>query len=139
MTDISRVQIYKCTEASIPELWPIVEDWFVRALDVAPPYWKIGHLQDMALSGDYVLWLATINEKPCGAALAEFIRHYGTLVCNVPWIGGKGMKTWFPALQNLVEKWARDAHAEYIGGAGRRGWIRAAGMKEIGTILIKEL
>lgn len=133
------VHIYKCAPESLAGVWPLVAGWLEKSLTVAPPWWTLQDLYDLTMKGDYILWLITIENKACGVALAEFNQFPSALVCDVPWIGGKGMRVWLPALQELIEKWAREAGAKYLMGAGRRGWIRAAGMKEIGLILIKDL
>lgn len=139
MTVPDSVHIYKCTRESVSEIWPMVEGWLKKSLRVAPPWWRIQDLYDLTMKGDYVMALITIEAKPCGVALAELVKYPSALVCNVPWIGGKGMPVWLPKLQEIIETWAREAGAEYLSGAGRRGWAKAADMQEIGTILIKEL
>lgn len=133
------VGIVKYASPEIDAIWPLVLPWLERSLAVAPPWWRADDLKARCLSGDYILWLILLGNAPCGVALSELEQYPSALVCNVPWIGGRGMKAWLPTLQDLIERWARDAGAKYLAGAGRRGWARAAGMKEIGTILVKEL
>lgn len=91
------------------------------------------------MKGDYVMALMMEGNEPQGVALAELEKYPKAIVCNVPWIGGSRMSQWLPQLQETIEEWAKKSGATYLAGAGRRGWVKAAGMKEVGTILIKEI
>lgn len=106
---------------------------------VAPPWWTLSDIERSCRSGDYIVWLVYSGGTPCGVALSELSQYPSAMVCNVPWLGGRGMKLWLPLLQATIEQWARDAGAKYLSGAGRRGWARASNMREIGTILTKEI
>lgn len=139
MQDAETVHIYKCTRETALEVWPIVEGWLLKSLEVAPPWWRIEDLYELTRKGDYVLALITIDKKPCGVALSRLTKYPSALVCEVPWIGGSGMKLWLPELQKIIEQWAKESGAKYLSGSGRRGWTRAAGMSECGINLVKEL
>jgi hypothetical protein len=130
--------IYKCHASEIVLAWPIVEGWLEKSIAVAPPWWSIEYLRLLCERGDYILWLA-MTDKPVGCALTVIEQYPKAKVCSVSWIGGKGLKAWLPELQATIELWAKDAGAAYLTGAGRRGWARTSNMKELGTILCKEL
>lgn len=132
-----RVGIIKC--AAVADVWPIISGWIESCLKVAPPWWTLESIRRRCESGEYVIWLVLLDNKPCAVALSQLEQFDTALICNVPWIGGRGMRHWLPFLQEIIESWAKDAGATHLSGAGRRGWSRMAGMKEIGTILAKEL
>lgn len=137
--DRQLITIIRCHKDGVPKTWPKVKGYFERALKAAPPWWSIEGLEQRAASGHYTLWLIFIGQALKAAALSEYEQYDLALVCNVPWIGGVGMNLWLPTLNDTVTCEAKQMGATYLAGAGREGWARANGMKQIGTILIKEI
>lgn len=123
----------------VNEVWPIVRGWLIESLKYGLPWFTIADLLILCLKGDFVIWLINLDEKPCGVILSELITYPSAKVCNAPWIGGERLNEWLPEAQKRVETWGKRAGATYLMGGGRKGWIRAAGMKEMGVILTKEI
>lgn len=134
-----QVEIYKCPQDFVANLFPIVDPWLEGSLKTAPLWWKLSDLHRMCVKGDYVLWLILVDKKPQGVALSSLDTFDGGIVCGVPWIGGKRMPIWFAELQRIIEWWGRDAGAKYLLGSGRKAWARLAGMRHYGSLLVKEL
>lgn len=133
------IKIRRYNPEYIDDIWPMVTPWLQGSLAVAPPWWTLGDLYTRCLAGDYALWMVYSDEESCGVALSELCQFNAHLVCGVPWICGHNMQQWLPSLQEVIEQWGRDASASFLAGSGRKGWMRASGMKDYGFILAKEL
>lgn len=96
----------------------------------------------MAARGKVSLWLAC---DETGAVLAVVVVQITQMprlrVCDVPFIGGRrgALRTWLGPMAAALEAHARAYGCRRMTGGLRRGWARAAGYREVGTQLMKDL
>jgi hypothetical protein len=90
-------------------------------------------------SGKYDLWVAYSGSE-LDAAIACAIQTYDRCTAyNVFVGGGRNFKSWLAEFNQKVEMHARSLGCRFTMGGGRKGWVRAAGYRECGTMLFKEL
>lgn len=53
-------------------------------------------------------------------------------ILECPLAAGVNMAEWGPSMFAMLKAWGREQGCQYIGGYGRRGWIRLFGFKEVG-------
>lgn len=94
------------------------------------------HLRDEMLI--FVSWVDHLKQIEA-VAVTQIITYPRMKACFVPYIAGKNLNAWKEYLQNTLENYARSNGCKRMGGGFRRGWVKIAGYKEVGCILVKDL
>lgn len=92
---------------------------FEHPISLSDLYWSLRGCQRQ-------LWIAWSydSDEIVAAVVTELVR-YGespSLVCRVPWIGGRQMASWVAEALDLLKRWARSHGCRFMEGSGRRGW-----------------
>lgn len=124
------------------EAWPDLEPMIAKALrrtEIDKLFSPFDILFDIAQNKRH-LWICH-EGKTIHAAIVTQINVYprGIKDLNVFLIGGSKMDLWFATAEQKLEAWARKAGCKLMSGGGRTGWVRRAGYKIKGVVLIKEL
>lgn len=90
------------------------------------------------LSSKMQLWISW-NGSVEAAMVTELINYPRRRSCRVFLIGGRNLKSWSAAFQREIEAFARSHGCSFMEGGSRSGWVRVAGYKNIGCMLMKEL
>lgn len=79
------------------------------------------------LDGSHTLWLAfeeNEDNRVYGVTITSFINYPRAKVLNVVYTAGNMLRLWQDRMLNVLHKWARDNHCDFIELTGRRGWLR---------------
>jgi hypothetical protein len=100
--------------------------------------WTSAELLTAVTSGRCQLWIAWSYDRRRveGAVITRLVDSPpmapGERVCEGVLVGGDNLAEWGPQMMGLLKAWALDQGCSYIGGPGRKGWMRAFGFVEVG-------
>lgn len=135
------LRVVPVAPAAAANLWPHIEGYIARALKRGNlerahfPYDILVHV----LSDRMGLWIATDGEKIDAAIITRIMQFDRCRTCHVYLVGGRNMRAWLPLAMTEIESYARKAGCIAMEGGARFGWVRAAGYRENGVALVKEL
>ena len=81
-------------------------------------------------SGHDALWIAIddtlgslpIQDRIVAALVTRVVRYPGRTLLGVLFLGGNGMKDWWPVFYSTIEDWARKSGCDGMETTGRKGW-----------------
>ena len=131
------------TPEQAARVWPNIERYIALAL-------KRGGLERAYLPTDILahllrepliwrLWIVADGEQIQAAIVTRIIQYDRCHTCLVFLVGGKDMKAWLQMTSDEIEKYARSLGCLGMEGGARKGWIRAAGYRQLGVTLFKDL
>ena len=124
----------------VASMWPLARDFIAAAMRLGyDQFYDETDIRRACIDGTAQLWLACAKDRVEAAVVSRIVTYPKRKVCQVPLIGGRRMRQWFPAMQAMIETYARQNGCTHMEGAGRLGWCRAAGYENIGPVLMKEL
>lgn len=121
--------IHQAPTRLVPELWPLIEDYAVKAMRWHP-FMDAGDLLGQLLHGHAQLFVVTDRGKDgvLGFAAVEMLCYPSRRIANVLAAGGR--RGFLGALvQDLVpqlERWAIEQGADTFCVQGRPGWLKFA-------------
>lgn len=126
---------------AVGKIWPIVEPLIAPSLKYANGCFLPVDLRDACIETRMQLWVVVDDEtREIIAAVVTRISVYPRRKSlSVPFVGGRRMREWLPLLTETLEGFARENGCTFMEGGARNGWVRAAGYRNIGAMLIKEL
>jgi len=134
------MQVCGVHPAHVAMLWPRIRDFILAAMRLGyDEFYAEDDIRQACLDGAMQLWVACGDTAIEAAIVSRIVRYPKRAVCQVPLIGGRRMRAWLPAMQAMIEAFARENGCTHMEGAGRLGWCRAAGYRNIGPVLMKEL
>lgn len=120
-------------------VWDDVKGYVQLAIDRGQI--KTHSVRDVFLecaAGKAVLWVVSTAERAYGIAIASIVEWPQLKTCHIRWCAGENFKYWVLDLFEHIKRWARMNEAPIVTAAGRRGWIRAVGMREEATYMFTE-
>ncbi len=84
------------------------------------------------------LWIAVQGEELLAAVVSLISDYPRKRVFSVPYVGGVRLMDWLPEMLRVTEAWSKSVGCVAMAGALRRGWARAAGMRETSVYLWKD-
>jgi hypothetical protein len=134
------MQICRVEPAHVALIWPLVSSFIAAALRRGyGQFYDESDIRDDCISGAAQLWVACGEAAIEAAIVSRIVRYPKRVICQVPLIGGRRMRDWLGPMERALEAFARDHSCTHMEGGGRRGWCRAAGYRNVGPVLIKEL
>lgn len=125
----------------VEKTWPLVEPLIAPSLKYANGCFLPVDLRDACGRAEMQLWVVVDDEKreiiaACVTRISVYPRRKAL---SVAFIGGRRMKDWRSMLSETIEDFARHVGCSFMEGGARPGWVRAAGYKDIGVMLAKDL
>lgn len=121
-------------------LWPQIEKLLAPLLETEGNYVPADilayHLRDEMLI--FIAWGEPAKEVEA-IMVTQTITYPRRKICAVPYIAGKNMDVWKDDFIRLVEDYARRCGCNRMSNMGRLGWVRVAGYKDVGHLLMKDL
>ena len=125
-------------KAAVPwrRCWELLERAVKRYS--GPDKWTNEDLLAAVQGGQCQLWIAWSydNRRVEGAVITRILVNPpmapNDTVCEGVLVGGDNMAEWGPGMMGLLRAWALDQGCAWIGGPGRKGWMRAFGFVEVG-------
>lgn len=121
------------------QLWPQIE----KALSGTLALVKETHLPTdvlaAILTGQMFLFVAVEGDKIKGACVAHFTFYPRMKALTAFLVGGEEMPSWIEAMDAATVQFAKSHGCGRMEAGGRKGWVRAAGYEEYGTMLRKGL
>jgi hypothetical protein len=134
------MQVCGVHPAHVAALWPLVRGFVLSAMRRGyDKFYDEADIRQACIDGASQLWVACGKEAIEAAIVSRIVRYPKRAICQVPLIGGRAMLAWLPAMQAMIEAYARENGCTHMEGTGRVGWCRAAGYQNIGPVLMKEL
>jgi hypothetical protein len=125
-------------EDAVP-VWPQIETHIANALrSFDGCYHPIDILADL-LEKRRHLWLAGDDKGIAAAVVCNVVTYPRCRAYNVMLVGGRDMRSWLKPMCDALEEYARSIGCRHMEGGFRRGWAKAAGYREVGVTLLKEL
>ncbi len=127
--------------ANAPVPWRRCWELLSRAVEryQRPDKWTSESLLESVRAGNCQLWIAWSwdRRRVEGAVITRILEKPPMApddrVCEGVLVGGDHMAEWGPGMMGLLKAWALEQGCSYIGGPGRKGWMRAFGFTEVGT------
>ncbi|HZS83824.1 MAG TPA: hypothetical protein VFA50_13195 [Stellaceae bacterium] len=134
------MQVCGVHPSHVAMIWPLARGHILAAMRRGyDRFYGEDDVRRDCIEGTAQLWLACGAEGIEAAIVSRILAYPKCKVCQVPLIGGRRMREWLPAMQAMIETYARANGCTLMEGSGRSGWRRAAGFEEIGPILMKEI
>jgi hypothetical protein len=136
----AQMQVCGVHPAHVAALWPQVRGFVRAAMRLGyDEFYDEADIRQACVDGASQLWVACGDAAIEAAVVSRIVRYPKRAICQVPLIGGRRMRLWLPAMQAMIETYARQNGCTHMEGTGRLGWCRAAGYRNIGPVLMKEL
>ncbi len=132
------VEILRVPPSSIRAIWPRCESHIEAALELDGGCFYSADLCDCCESGAMQLWIAVQGEELLAAVVSLISDYPRKRVFSVPYVGGVRLMDWLPEMLRVTEAWSKSVGCVAMAGALRRGWARAAGMRETSVYLWKD-
>jgi hypothetical protein len=133
------VRIHLARPDEAVQLWPQVE----KALSGTLALVKDTHLPTdvlaAILTGGMQLFVALDGLTVKGACVGHFMQYPRIKAYVTFLVGGEEMRSWINDMAAATEQFARSQGCTRMDAGGRKGWVRAAGYEEVGTMLRKGL
>ena len=129
------VEILKVPPSSVRAIWPRCERHIEAALELDGGCFWLADLCDCCASGAMQLWIAVQGEELLAAVVSLISDYPRKRVFSVLYVGGVRLMDWLPEMLRVTEAWSRSVGCVAMAGALRRGWARAASMRETGAFL----
>lgn len=116
-----------------PLLKPLVEE---------EGLYEVDDILAMHIYGERKIWVACDSEtKEIEAAFVTQLCSYprGKRICNVNYLSGARMESWIDKVVAMTDAFGKASGCFRMAIVGREGWVRAAGYRKAGAVLIKEL
>src|SRR5882672_11441289 len=134
------MQVCGVHPSHVAMLWPQIRAFVLSAMRLGyDEFYGEADIRQACIDGAMQLWVACGDTAIEAAIVSRIVRYPKRAVCQVPLIGGRRMATWLSAMQAMIESYARANGCTHMEGAGRLAWCRAAGYRNIGPVLMKEL
>jgi hypothetical protein len=140
MTQESTYEVVICPPYGIDAIWGQVEGFLKEALVDGFPLYALDDIQAMCKNQSAVLGVVVKDRKEIVAAMTATITSYPKgNVAMILGVSGQDMSQWIEQAQDVMYEWAGLNHCVGIMAAGRQGWTRLAGMKNLGHLMYKHL
>lgn len=129
------------TPEQAAEHWTQIEAYLKPLLAYEGLYEPVDILV-MHAKGERKIWIAwDPDAKQVEAVIVTHLVSYprGKRVLWVPYVAGKNMPAWKDKAIAMIEAFARAHGCFRLAGGLREGWVRAAGYRKVGVMLVKEL
>lgn len=121
-------------------LWPQIESWIGPVIEDEGLYSPLDILQ-YHLEQQWFIFVGWngLTQKVEMAIAARTIKYPLCKVVSFAYVGGKNVRAWVPFYLSVCEGWAKKAGCTKSMGGFRRGWVRLAGYREVGSKMVKDL
>jgi hypothetical protein len=120
-------------------VWPQIETHIANALrSFDGCYHPTDILADL-LRGERHLWLAIDETGIAAAVVCNVVTYPRRKAYNVMLVGGRDLRAWLKPMCEAIEGYAKSIGCRHMEGGFRRGWAKAAGYREVGVTLMKDL
>jgi hypothetical protein len=124
--------------ALIDHMWPHVLGFLQPAIDRCKGLYAADDIKRFAGTGGMQLWIVVRGEAMQGAIVTEIVAYPRAAACWVAFVGGNGLDG-APEIMDALADWARSQGCVGMRSEGRRGWARAAGFDEVGSVLWRDI
>lgn len=119
-----------------PQIEPLIKPLVESEGNYIPEDILAFHLRDEMLI--FIAW-NDIAKSVVAVMVTQIMKYPRRKICYVPYIAGENMSAWADDFTRIVEDYARKCGCNRMGGGFRKGWVRVAGYKDVGCILVKDL
>ena len=135
------IQVVGVPSIGVEKIWPQVEPLIAPSLKWANGCFLPVDLRDACMDTRMQLWIVldAASREIIAAVVTRISVYPRRKALSVPFGGGRRMREWLPLLNETIEGFARHMGCSFMEGGARTGWVRAAGYRNIGAMLIKEL
>lgn len=125
----------------VEKIWPVVEPLIAPSLRYGNGCFLPADLRDACMETRMQLWVAVDDARReiIAAVVTRIAVYPRRKALSVPFGGGRRMREWLPLLNETIEAFAREKGCDFMEGGARKGWVRAAGYRTIGAMLVKDL
>lgn len=86
-----------------------------------------------------VAWADLENDEVRAVATTEIHSYPRRRFMCIRFVGGRNMKEWMAPMLEKITDYALHSGCDALTGGGRGGWIKAAGFRDAGVFLMKDL
>lgn len=120
----------------VPMVWDTVEPWLLRAMEYGDGLYAVEDVLQAIQRQDFILWVAVADNDVVGMAICSIDAYPRKTLATVRWAGGRtnADKDWMRPMIATLKGWGRHFGASMLVGAGRKGWLRGFGFREVGVL-----
>ena len=124
-------------------VWNDAKVHLAPAVDRCKGRWTTDHLCAALATGRSQLWIAFGEDlKIHGALTTEITQYPGKKMLSMHFLGGKDFDDWYPALLEMITRYARDCGCDALEGVARFGfwkWLKKDGFEKASIFYEKDI
>jgi hypothetical protein len=134
IADGVRLELLGVDPALIDRLWPDLLPFLEPAIARCGGLYLPEDVKEFCVDTKMQLWAVVRDDAIAGALVTEVVVYPRRKCLWIAFAGGAGIHD-CPEITDILADWAAMLGCTAIRAEGRRGWVRAGGFEEMGTVM----